>query len=90
MHSALSSYQEGFKKDSVSLRPRFEYARLSLGNNDPATAFDVFDKLIVKFPENATYRYYMVRLIMIWAGRRMLCPLLRKRYYYILLTERLE
>ncbi|MEO9952638.1 tetratricopeptide repeat protein [Nonlabens sp.] len=59
VHNALSSYQDGFKKDSASLRPRFEYARLSLGNNDPATAFDVFDKLIVEFPENATYRYYM-------------------------------
>lgn len=59
VYGALSSYQDGFKKDSLSVQPRFEYARLALGNNDPAAAFDVLGRLIVEFPENATYRYYM-------------------------------
>jgi tetratricopeptide (TPR) repeat protein len=59
IYAALDSYQEGFKRDSLSLQPRFEYARLALGNNDPVTAFNTLLSLSVEEPNNATYQYYM-------------------------------
>jgi tetratricopeptide (TPR) repeat protein len=59
VYMALDSYQEGFKRDSLSLQPRFEYARLALGNKDPVTAFNSFLSLSVEEPDNATYQYYM-------------------------------
>jgi tetratricopeptide (TPR) repeat protein len=59
VYMALDSYQEGFKRDSLSLQPRFEYARLALGNKDPVTAFNSFLSLSVEEPDNATYKYYM-------------------------------
>jgi tetratricopeptide (TPR) repeat protein len=58
-YAALDAYLEGFKRDSLSLQLRFEYARLALGNNDPVTAFNTLLSLIVEEPDNATYQYYM-------------------------------
>jgi tetratricopeptide (TPR) repeat protein len=59
VYAALDSYQKGFKRDSISVQPRFEYARLALGNNDPVTAFNSLLPLIVEEPNNASYQYYM-------------------------------
>jgi tetratricopeptide (TPR) repeat protein len=57
--AAIDAYVRGFQQDSVSVRPQFEYARLCLGNNDPITAFTFFENLSERFPENATYSYYL-------------------------------
>lgn len=59
VYAALATYENGFKKDSTSTTPRFEYARLALRNNDPVTAFGMFDKLVEEVPDNASYRYYL-------------------------------
>ena len=59
VYAALATYEKGFKKDSISTTPRFEYARLALRNNDPVTAFGMFDALIKEVPDNASYRYYL-------------------------------
>ena len=56
---AVDYYVEGFKKDSVSIRPRWEYGKLVLAQNDIAQAFQVFSMLIGEDPENATYHYYL-------------------------------
>lgn len=61
VYAALDSYQKGFKKDSISIQPRFEYARLSLGNNDPVTSFNTLSSLLNDFPDNASYHYYLGR-----------------------------
>jgi tetratricopeptide (TPR) repeat protein len=57
VYAALASYEQGFKRDSLSLQPRFEYARIALGNNDPVTAFDKLLKLTTEVPDNASYHY---------------------------------
>lgn len=57
--AALSAYEKGFKKDSISTIPRFEYARLALNNNDPVKASKMFTKLTEEMPDNASYNYYL-------------------------------
>ncbi|MFT5925426.1 MAG: putative Zn-dependent protease [Rubritalea sp.] len=59
VYAALASYEQGFKRDSLSVQPRFEYARIALGNNDPVTAFDKLLTLTTEVPDNASYHYYM-------------------------------
>ncbi len=57
--AALSAYEEGFKKDSTSTIPKFEYARLALNINDLVKASKMFIKLIEEIPDNASYSYYL-------------------------------
>jgi tetratricopeptide (TPR) repeat protein len=59
VYAALAFYEQGFRRDSLSVQPRFEYARIALGNNDPVTAFDKLLALTTEVPDNASYHYYM-------------------------------
>jgi tetratricopeptide (TPR) repeat protein len=56
---AVDFYIKGFKKDSTSIRPRWEYGKLVLAQNDIPQAFQVFSVLTQEDPENATYHYYL-------------------------------
>jgi predicted Zn-dependent protease len=58
VYAALASYEQGFKRDSLSVKPRFEYACIALGNNDPVIAFDKLSTLTAEVPDNASYHYY--------------------------------
>ncbi|WP_124978775.1 tetratricopeptide repeat protein [Nonlabens xiamenensis] len=56
---AIDAYIQGFRIDSTSVAPQFEFAKLSLRINDPVTAFNMFTDLIDKHPKNPSYRYYL-------------------------------
>jgi tetratricopeptide (TPR) repeat protein len=56
---AIDFYKTGFKTDSLSIQPRWEYGKLVLGQDDFTTAIQVFSELIVAQPDNAAYHYYL-------------------------------
>lgn len=56
---AAAHYESGFEKDSLSVRPIWEYGKLILGKNDYVNALRIFQKLIEIEPDNPGFHYYL-------------------------------
>jgi len=62
---AIQFYENGFKNDSVSIKPQYEYGKLLINSQQYITAIPVFQNLNTSQPENASFHYYLGEA---WSG----------------------
>jgi tetratricopeptide (TPR) repeat protein len=59
LNDAAAYYRSGFEKDSLTIRPIWEYGKLVLGNNDYVSALQIFKKLTDLEPDNPAFHFYL-------------------------------